>query len=264
MRRIISKSAPLFVLGAARSGTTILAKILNSHPRILLTDETAVFLALSGLIANSREGVTAGLWYGKTYNSLWADLIASKSRELVLEFYERIAQAEGKENLLFWGDKHPQYCNCLDFILEIFPNARFVFLAREPRDVAVSLAEMNKLVFREGIEAVKVFFDRYHTFFAAHPELPLFMLKYEDLVNDYLKATQSVLGWLGLAMDSQVETFIRQRASLDAHGPMLAGETSKDFSRSVGRWRNVFGQEDEALARSLLGDVLTRYGYDEV
>jgi hypothetical protein len=63
---LLAGAEPLFLVGAARSGTTILAKILNSHPKILMTDETAVFLALSGLIEKSREGVSAGLWYGKT------------------------------------------------------------------------------------------------------------------------------------------------------------------------------------------------------
>ena len=53
---LLAGARPLFLIGSPRSGTTLLAKILNSHPRVLITNETAVFLQLDENIRKSRRG----------------------------------------------------------------------------------------------------------------------------------------------------------------------------------------------------------------
>lgn len=257
----LASATPLFLLGAARSGTTILAKILNSHPDILMTNETAVLLALAGLIKKSRQGVTAGVWYGKTYNVLWADLLRQRAKELVVDFYEQIAAAEGKESVAFWGDKHPYYCDCLEFIHELFPNAKYIFIIRDPRDVATSIAQMVSVPLAMGISSVARFLEAYDAFFQNHPELPIYMVKYEDLVADYRTTTMGVLDWLGLPMTPEVERFVQERSSRDAHTPMTDDIPRRDFRMSVGRWREVFGEEEWRLALRRLGAFLKRYGY---
>lgn len=229
MKGALDGAQPLFLVGAAKSGTTILAKILNSHPRILMTDEAAVFLALSGLIAGSREGVQAGLWYGKSYNDLWAEILQTKSVDLISEFYERIADAEGKGAVAFFGDKHPHYCNCLDFIVDLFPETRLLFLVRDPRDVAVSISKMNQWPLAEGIRATAEFLALYQLFFEKRPEVPVLTVRYEDLVVNYAKTVETVLRWLGLDLDPSVVSFIESRARLDAHGPMTEWNYSQNF-----------------------------------
>ncbi len=261
MEKRLEHAQPLFVLGAARSGTTILAKILNSHPRVLMTNETAVFLLLAGVVEKSRLGVRAGLWYGKTYNHLWAELIKEQSLPLVRKFYERIAKEEGKTQLAFWGDKHPHYANCLDFIYELFPQARYVFLRRDPRDVAVSIARMNNWSSAEGIRAAEGFYRRYRGFFDRHPELPVFHLRYEELVRDYAHAAGQVFHWLGLEPTPEVEQFLSLRARRDAHTSMGYADPERDFSSSVGRFRQVFSDEDHALAEEVLGPYIRQLGY---
>ena len=64
-REILAVAKPLFLIGAPRSGTTMLTRILNSHARILLTNETAVLLQLADIIGKSRIGRKAGMIYGK-------------------------------------------------------------------------------------------------------------------------------------------------------------------------------------------------------
>lgn len=251
----------MFLVGAARSGTTILAKILNSHPKILMTDETAVFLALSGLIEKSREGVSAGLWYGKTYNVLWADFLQEKARDLVLGFYERVAREQGRQDLAFWGDKHPHYCNCLEFIYHCFPNARFIRLIRDPRDVATSIAEMNQWSLEEGIRATAIFLDEYESFFLGHRGLPVFELKYEDMVRNYTETTGKLLAWLGLGMAPEVANFISENAGPNAHTAMTEDVPIRNFATSVQRWRKVFDSTHEMLAMEIFGRYLERYGY---
>lgn len=257
----LEHAQPLFLLGAARSGTTVLAKILNSHPRVLMTDETAVFLLLAGVIEKARVGVREGLWYGKTYNQQWAELLKEQARPLVRKFYERIAKEEGKTQLAFWGDKHPHYAACLDFIHELFPQARYVFLRRDPRDVAVSIARMNNWPLAEGIRAAEEFYRLYREFFDRHPELPVFHLRYEELVRDYAHAAGEVFHWLGLETTAEVEQFLALKARRDAHTPMREEDPEQDFSRSVGRFHQVFSEEDHALAEEVLGPYVRQLRY---
>lgn len=258
----VRDAKPLFLIGPPRSGSTILAKTLNTHPNLLMTDETAVFLALAALIEKSHKGVKEGLWYGKTYNHLWADLLQEKSRELIWEFYDRIAAHEGKKALQFWGDKHPHYCNCLDFIYELFPDSRFIFLVRDPRDAAVSLAKLNNWSLEKAIEGLYVFFSRYQRFFSRFSKIPMYQLRYEELVSNYQAETARVFGWLGLPWAKETEQFIAERAGRDAHTEMGDDVPWRNFSQSVGRWREVLNPSQVRLAHQLLGEFMARFSYD--
>jgi hypothetical protein len=250
------------VVGPARSGTTILAKLLNSHPQILITDEAAIFLTISGIIANSRKGVGAGLWYGKTYNQEWADLLQEKAKDLAFDFYQRVAAAEKKESLSYWGDKHPHYSSILPFINSLYPEARFIMLVRDPRDVAVSLAEMNKWTLPEAILGAALFFSQYRLFFSQNPHLPRLHVRFEEMVKDYLATAARVRNWLELPVTREVEEFCQEKAFRDAHGPMTADTEKKNFAHRVGRWRSVFGPAEERLANELLAPFILEHGYE--
>ena len=64
---------PFWVIGAPRSGTTFLAKVLDHHPEIFLTNETRVMLLFSRmlnrsvetrrLLATRRDEVIDSLWH---------------------------------------------------------------------------------------------------------------------------------------------------------------------------------------------------------
>ena len=109
----LARATPLFLIGAPRSGTTILARLLNAHGQILLTNESAVFLQLNAIVAKSREGVRSGILFGKAYHELWAAHLRSQVKALVEPFYGRIARQEGKEQPKYWGEKHPHLKDCL-------------------------------------------------------------------------------------------------------------------------------------------------------
>jgi hypothetical protein len=148
-----------------RSGTTFLQRVLDAHPRILLTDETAVFLQLADLVTRSRRGVVEGIYFGKSHGELWAEILRRHEKNLFHEFYAAIAEKENKKNLAYWGDKPPHYCNCMDFLLELYPDAVFLLSLRDPRDVACSLARMNRVPLRQAISDTTVFLSRYLDFF---------------------------------------------------------------------------------------------------
>ena len=98
----LKNAKPLFLIGAPRSGTTILAKLLNAHSEVLLTNETAVFLQLNEMILKSEKGSPSGILYGKTHNRLWAHLLRRQAKEMIETFYAQVLLHEEKGSVKYW------------------------------------------------------------------------------------------------------------------------------------------------------------------
>jgi hypothetical protein len=258
----VAGAVPLFPIGCPRSGTTLLAKVLNAHPSILVTNETAVFLFLNDAISKSRLGVDSGLLYGKEYYDLWADHLAAEAQSLIESYYSRIIAKEGKQGLQYWGEKHPHHFECLDFISSLYPSARYIYLMRDPRDAACSISTMVNVDHYSALSGWRDAAVQYETFVRRLPPDYLLVIRYEDFIEDYHSMAMRVLGWLGLDYAPEVDRFVRQYQNVDAHG-LLAPEPERiEFrTRSVLRWRAEFSEEEKRYAREFVGDFLARYGY---
>lgn len=258
--RILERVCPLFVIGCPRSGSTLLAKVLNSHPLVLMTNETAVFLMLNEIISKSRQGVAAGMLYGKEHNELWADHLIDNAKSLIESYYHKIIDAEGKTSLKYWGEKHPHNFECLTFITSLYPDARYIYIIRDPRDSACSIRELIGTNHDSAIEGLKFTAEAYEAFSEQLSDDRLLRVRYEDLVEDYLGRFQRIFQWLGLKCLPEVEQFIAERKNVDAHG--MLPDAQIDFSlRSVGRWKREFSQDEERYAGLMMGDYMERYGY---
>jgi hypothetical protein len=144
----------VFIVGAARSGTTLLQRMLDAHPQLAVVNETywlpRKFRERTGL---TREGVvTPALLPQLLESSKFSrmgvteeDLLGLLSdREPIRyeRFVERIfglyAARRGKP---FAGDKTPGYVRRIEQIHELWPRARFMHIVRDPRDVCLSMLE---------------------------------------------------------------------------------------------------------------------------
>lgn len=142
--------APLFIIGAPRSGTTYLVNVLNRHPDIFLTNETRVMTwanrALNVLpknpwiLASSRD-----------------EFLAHMRKELgatIRRFYLSL----GAPSFARWGDKNPHYADrksdpdCLALINEIFPDSQFIHLVRDAPRVVESIVRKGWAPLDEALE----------------------------------------------------------------------------------------------------------------
>jgi len=155
------QQGPIFIVGAPRSGTTMLQYRLRNHPHISLpTGESHFFIPLYRnlesfgdlrQVDNIRRVLQA--MHEQSRDFLETDLHGVKfdvdrlARELHAEgrhtmpaiisgLFEKNARGEGKSR---WGDKTPYYVMHLPKLLEWFPDAQIVHLIRDGRDVALSL-----------------------------------------------------------------------------------------------------------------------------
>lgn len=152
-------NTPFFILGNPRSGTSLLRLILNAHPNIVVPPEsgflqwwypkyrdwsskdleTRVSEFVQDLLSSkkieayclNKKDLEQYIFLNKPCN--YGDLIA-----LVYRYYS------SEKELLIWGDKNNYYIDHIPLLKKIYPEAKFIHLVRDGRDVACSYLELNR------------------------------------------------------------------------------------------------------------------------
>jgi hypothetical protein len=134
---------PIFLISLPRSGSTLLQKILTTHPDIYSISETWIILPLSHLF--EKKGIKT-LYSHQTFSIAMEDIInafpvkedgvLNITRSFILEFYKGLVK---DEHCSFFLDKTPRYYLIIPFLFKVFPDAKYVFLFRNPLDVLASI-----------------------------------------------------------------------------------------------------------------------------
>jgi hypothetical protein len=193
-------------------------------------------------------------------------------------FYRRYAAARGKER---WGDKSPLHALHLPVIAAAFPEARFVHLIRDGRDVAVSL---RPLWFAPGQDMTSLANEWARSVLAARAagaELgPRYLeVRYEDLVRDPRGELSRVTDLLELPFapemlryfEGATERLREGQTRVDAAGRVLVSQEQRlrnqemaqrplDPAR-IGRWRGELTAAEEAEIVGATGELLASLGY---
>jgi hypothetical protein len=225
---------PVLIVGAPRSGTTLVERMLASHP---LAHGGGELERLDRLVARLR-----GL--PPTTHQPLIDDPASLARAGLdagrREYLAALRSLGGRARRV--TDKMPGNLLHLGLAQLMLPGARAVLCRRDPRDVAVScflhsFMGSHPWSARPGWLAVYLNTTRRladHWIEAL--ELPIHVIDYETLVADAEPVVRDALGFLGLEPDP---------ACLDFHGsPGAAPTASSDqvrkplYTTSRGRWRN--------------------------
>jgi hypothetical protein len=136
---------PVFIFSAPRSGSTLLQRVLAAHSLVSTASEPWLLLPLLSPLYRDLPGPGAR---DRMVHEALEDFIAELPhrrqdyREAVREFaqglYDRLADGE----TTCFVDKTPLYHLIVDEIIATFPDARFVFLFRNPLSVIASCVEL--------------------------------------------------------------------------------------------------------------------------
>ncbi|HEX2668671.1 MAG TPA: sulfotransferase [Gammaproteobacteria bacterium] len=225
--------APLFVVGMLRSGTTLVERILASHPKVRGLGEV-IWLDESV----SRATQESGHPFPECLDSLDAAMCASLRNDYVRHW------PDGGGDASFLVDKNPLNFTYLGFIARVFPDARIVHCRRDARDTCLSVYFQNFANPNNDYAYDLGDIGRYHNVYAeimGHwrrllPPGMLHEVSYEELVSDQERATRALLEDLGLPWDKRCLEFASQPDAIStasvwqARQPLYAG--------SVGRWRH--------------------------
>ncbi|WP_439816716.1 sulfotransferase family protein [Zavarzinia sp. CC-PAN008] len=234
--------APIVVAGCGRSGTTLVARLLGSHPLVFCGVESSVFLerVSSPAVIASRFGLDAG--------HIAALRLAGTQPAFIRRFAEACLAHSGKR---IWAEKTPENVLVLPRIRSWFPEARILLVVRDGRDVACSLRQQPwmKLGARAGdpvadLRTCLLYWQaRAEAGLAWRDDAHTAVLRYEDLVADPEAALSRVLPRLGLAFS-----------------PLMLDGHAIDHG-AVGRWRQDLPERHLAGTLARLAPTLNACGY---
>ena len=195
-------SAPIFVLGMPRSGSTLVEQMLGGHPNVEACGEMPAIPALLHETAGRL-----GLDVGRDIVQLLQRLSASDCAALGKEYLHRTAPRRrlGRER---FTDKLPHNWAELAFIRLILPNAGIVDMRRNPHDCCLS---NFTLLFAPGhpssydLGEMAEYYGTYLRFmrqFEVGQPGAVCKVLHEQLVEDPESQLRQLLGGLGLPWDS--------------------------------------------------------------
>jgi hypothetical protein len=254
-------SWPIIVGGCHRSGTSLLRRMLDSHPRIHCGPEVTFFRDLYGAY---RDDPLCHLRFTTTARTL---LPEEELLELLggvfLEAHERAARRAGKAR---WADKSPDnvlYTAGWEHLLG--EQWLLVHVVRNPLDTIASMTETRfPLTLPADLEGRIDFYRRYTEagldFGVLHPDRYLLVV-YEALVAAPEPVLASVMSWLGERLDACQLSFNAVPHGEGLEDPKIAA-TTVVHGESVGRWRAMLTAEDAAAVWARTRDLWRRLDPD--
>jgi Sulfotransferase family len=264
--------APIFIVGAARSGTTLLKNLLNRHPRISICGEThfhryiyqrrRAFGDLSNP-TNRKRAVDEyvafrRLWFVTDRAVLREKLLteATSYRAMFTCFVKYFADSQGKER---WGEKTPQHTLFSQTLCDWYPHGIILHIIRDPRDVVASLQRMPWAA-QSVVQNARRWLKGN---LAAHrcSHRPQYVpVRYETLVTQPEQELARICDRLG---EDYVPSMLEPEvggASLEPGEWMLRARQAITTSQ-MGEWREALTEEEVSQIEWVIGSHMETFGY---
>jgi len=270
--------APIFIIGTERSGSNLLRLILNAHTHVLVPHPPHVMRyfgvlepkygdlnedsRFAALVADVLSLVAAHIhpweWIPPA-----ADVVARARRRSVFGVYVALHEAllahVGKER---WGCKSTFMVDHVDLVRSEFPDARFLWLIRDARDVAASARESVFSAFHPANSA-RLWTEQQSRGLAAEPGGGVLRVMYESLVAEPEAEVRRVCEFLGEPFEPDMLRWFEKgeavkSASLSESWKNTAAPMKKD---RLARYRKDLTAEDIATVEEIAGGMLETLGY---
>ncbi|MBI3160590.1 MAG: sulfotransferase [Chloroflexi bacterium] len=300
--RLVFAMPKFFIFGHARSGTTLLARLVRVHPDVHCNWQ-AHFFSRPPLLSGLADAPEVGDWLARRSNR-WnrgRDLTPVALRAMADYILERDARAAGKRIV---GDKSPNVLtngSAIHEMRRLYPDGKVIYIVRDGRDTLISHRFQNFIDAAQALPPVDL---KIRDDFARDP-LPYFageksiftqtalrrmaegwvtnvvetdaagrelygdnycVLKYEALIDQPYETMAGVWRFLGVDPAGQGEAVRTEMA----HNPdadwqqQKAGELVSALEKGKrGSWRELFTARDKALFKEVAGETLTAWGYED-
>lgn len=281
---IVLKERPIIMIGAERSGTTLVMAMLGCHPRIAVPEVVwyyprfRPYLYTYGDLNKDENfrtlaeemvfGLKTPFWGMKVNPRTIVDEIISEVKErsfagIYCAMHERFAREAG--NKPRWGEKTPYNLFFVREILEDFPNAQFIFITRDGRDASADYLQSAfgptnifcaAEVWKMCQNAVKPWREKLDS-------SQWMDVKYETLVREPEKILKQVCDFLGEKYDPAMLEFYKTdlakaRGATKDHKPL--GHATSD--KYIGIHKNLLSLREQRIFAAVAGNELVEAGYE--
>jgi hypothetical protein len=274
----------LFIVGCARSGTTLVRRVVDAHPHIAITTEMHWISHYFDYFKNQNRLVTPEVVSGLTRHKRFAQFgIPREEFEGLLgpgeaipypTFLGRLFGLYGRINdKPLVGNKTPAYVRSIPTFHALWPEARFVHIIRDGRDVCLSVLNWKKAERTAGryasweedpVSTTALWWERKvrkarEDGASLGPGLYHETL-YEDLVDDPERECERLCGFLGVPYDDAMIRFHEGRERVEP------GRGAKSawlrVTSGLRDWRTQMCAGDVERFEAAAGGLLGELGYE--
>lgn len=277
-----------FIIGRPRSGTTLLRMLLEAHPNVVIPPESPLILSLykkyrkkTGWSREDMEGLFRDIRKQRYFESWLMDETALRRemmtmtgentfRNILKKVYLSYASLYPKDDIRLIGDKNPGYSLYIKRLHKLFPDSKFIYIARDYRDNYLSLTRVN---FEVPVIPLVVYrwkfaYRQFRTLQQKHPS-SFYYLKYEDLAAKPEAQFQRICEFLGIEFRKDVFGFYKKEVELkEAYGH---SEELLNIHRSllkpvntgrIGIWKGKMSEKQVRKADLVAGKAAEQAGYE--
>ncbi len=265
-----SRENPVFILGHARSGTSILVKMVRKYLKVNFGTESQFIIRyyrrlsqygdlnddknLRSLINDISRERCFKRWKKRFGFDLDPEQVFDNVRERtyrgVLDSF--FGQFCDYHQMVRWGDKTPEYSLHLGEMMELFPDAQFIHIVRDGRDVALSNFRTQfgaKNTFTAATEWVdKV--GKIQAFVRTLPAERFIEIRYEDLMQFPEDTMNSLKNFLQIDDDGRLREFIASNIHRDLK------------SSNILKWKSAMSRRQIKMYERVASGYLKDYNYE--
>lgn len=263
--------SPIFIVGMPRSGTTLLRSLLNQHPLIAIAPETHFLTMYQG---NSKSPESCLQEYLSSerfrYFGIKQENVYLRLKKEACLSYKKVFDALIKEYALYvnkpiFGEKTPGHYEHLTTFFQWYPEARVLWIIRDPRAVAASYQHVPwhkggvtgpAIRWRSSIKELQKW----------KKDGRVFVLKYEDLIMSPQLSIDAICDFLNV--DSIPKTRLetnRDDPSLNHHKGWehehLKSSAKSISTRPLTKWKAELTSKQIAIIESLTSRGMEEMNY---
>jgi hypothetical protein len=277
----VADETPFFIVGASRSGTTLLRAIIASHSAITIPWETWFILDLLRRFAPDKtltpDEVDLAVEIMTRDHNRWRNMEMTRAElareaaalrqprlvDIIGIVYRNHIARSGKRR---FGDKTPPYIDIVRELDQLYPGAKFIHLVRDGRDVAMSFIELR---WQGDPRYYEREFEWRHALRCrdSYRGLPvdkqILDVKYEDLVVDPEATVRRICGFLGETFEPAMLDPAARAASVPEAERSIHAKLGEPLSAaSIAKWRGKLSAWECFLMEACLHRELRRWDYE--